>query len=113
MGENIHLIQTVPKEENVVLLGTNRNFQIKTTDEKPLVKDIKTSTEDYHQHRNYLQESDLRWSSHAITSGDKESSKTKVEVLSLPSSTSTPSSSEVSQQLLVNLEDPRSIPEAD
>merc|ERR1712168_379009 len=54
--ENIHFIQTVPKEENVVLLGTNRNLQIKTTHEKPLVENFKTNKEDYHQVKNHSQE---------------------------------------------------------
>merc|ERR1719233_2610377 len=104
--ENNHFIQTVPKEENAVLLGTNRNLQIKTTDEKPLAENIKINTEDYQRHDNTLQKSELRWSNHPIKPVDNEGSK--VEVFSLQSATLTPSSSNISQQLSAKIGDQHS-----
>jgi len=111
--ENIHFIHTIPEEENVVLLGTNRKLQVKESNEKPQVQNIETNTDHYFQNKNHLQQSDLRQANYPITTGDKEISKTKVEVLPSPSTTSRPSTSNLSPQVLADLADPHSFPVVD
>jgi len=96
-------------EENVVILGENRIHQVKERDEELLVDNIKTNTGDYFQHKKDFEESKLQQTKHSITTGEKESSRINVEELSSAPTFSTPSSSNISQQLFADLAEQHSI----
>merc|ERR1719513_257764 len=108
-GENIHSLQAKPVEENVVILGKDRIHQEKESDEELLVDNIKTNTGDYFQHEKDFEESKLQQTKHSITTGENESSKINMEELSSAPTFSTPSSSNISQQLFADLTEQHSI----